>query len=188
MKQLKYISLLTLYILMITASASSQIQKQKVKKTNTDAAQTFRQLFWDSLPKPVGYVNDFENIFSDDEEKILDSLIKVFEIKTTIQIAVITLDSNMTTADSLDLLTLRFANVWGVGQKDKDNGVTIGISRSFRRMRIQNSYGIEKVMSDMDTKLLINTAFIPYFRNSKYFEGTLHGVNELMNLLEQRYK
>lgn len=184
----KYLSILTICILTVTSTPSCQVNKQQDKTTSADMGQSFRQIFWDSLPKPVGFVNDFENIYSDKEEKLLDSLIREFENRTTIQIAVITFDTNMTTADSLDALTLRFANDWGVGQKDKNNGVTIGISSGYRRMRIQNGYGIEKILTDNDTKQIIDTAFIPSFRDAKYFEGTFNGLDALMNILEQRYK
>jgi uncharacterized protein len=188
MTLLKYLNILTFFILTVTTTASCQGQKQENKNSTTDKAQTFRQIFWDSLPKPVGYINDYENIYSDGEEKILDSLIKDFESRTTIQIAVITIDTTMTTTDSLDALTLRFGKVWGVGQKDKNNGVTIGISQGYRRMRIQNGYGIEKVLTDDETKQIIDTAFIPSFRNAEYFKGTYNGLIALMNILKQRYK
>lgn len=188
MTPLKYLSILTFSILTVTATASCQVKKDKDRNATIDKAQTFRQLLWDSLPKPIGYVNDYENIYSDREEEVLDSLIKAFENKTTIQIANITIDTSMTTKDSLDALTLHFGNTWGVGQEGENNGVTIGISRGYRRMRIQNGYGIEKNLTDEETKQIIDTAFIPSFRDAKYFEGTFNGLVELMNILGQRYK
>jgi uncharacterized protein len=188
MTPLKYLSILTFFTLTVTTTASCQVQKDKDKNTTIDKPKTFRQLFWDSLPKPIGYVNDYENIYSDREEEVLDSLIKAFENKTTIQIAVITIDTSMTTKDSLDALTLHFGNTWGVGQKGKNNGMTIGISRGYRRMRIQNGYGIEKILTDEETKQIIDTVFIPSFRDAKYFDGTFNGLVELMNTLGQRYR
>jgi len=94
----------------------------------------------------------------------------------------------MTTADSLDIMTLRIANAWAVGQKEKNNGVVIGISRAYRKMRIQNGYGIEKILTDTETKDIIETAFIPGFSNANYFDGTLNGLKGLMAILEKRYK
>lgn len=186
---LKFLSILTLLILTVTSTASCQAKGKS--KTENSAAQKlglFRQIFWDSIPEPVGYVNDYENLYTDAEEKSLDSLIGDFERRTSIQVAVITFDTTMTTPDSLDALTLRIANVWGVGQKEKNNGVVIGISKGYRRMRIQNGYGIEKVLTDEETKQIIDTAFIPRFREAQYFEGTFQGLQTLMLTLEKRYK
>lgn len=185
----KYLSILTLLILTVTMTASCQINRNgKTEDSTEKKLHSFRQIFWDSLPQPVGYVNDYENLYTDKQEKTLDSLIRDFEKRTTIQIAVVTFDTTMTTPDSLDALTLRIAKAWGVGQKDKNNGVVIGISEGYRQMRIQNGYGIEKVLTDAETKQIIDTAFIPSYREAKYFEGTFQGLQTLMAILERRYK
>lgn len=175
-------------IVTIISTESCQVKNQNDKTKSADEVHSLRKEHWDNLPKPVGYVNDYENIYTDREEEVLDSLIKEFEDRTTIQIAIITIDSSMTTEDSLDALTLRFGNAWGVGQKGKNNGVVIGISQGYRRIRIQNGYGIEKFLSDNETKQIIDSAFIPNFRKAKYYEGTFNGLVELMNILQHRYK
>lgn len=184
---LKHLIASIFLILTVALPASCQINTPTSPNHSIDS--TGRKLylspqdFWDSLPEPVGYVNDYENLYTDSEEKTLDSLIAGFERKTTIQIALITFDTTMTTKDSLEALTLRIANVWGVGQKDKNNGVTIGICRGYRKMRIQNGDGIEKILTDRETKEIIDTAFIPSFKDGKYFEGTLIGVKTLIATL-----
>jgi len=61
--------------------------------------------------------------------------------------------------------------------------VTIGICRGYRKMRIQNGDGIEKILTDRETKEIIDTAFIPSFKDGKYFEGTLIGVKTLIATL-----
>jgi uncharacterized protein len=141
--------------------------------------------FGQSLPKSIGFVNDFENIFTDKQEQVLDSLIKNFEKETKIQIAIVTLDSSYTNKSDFDNYTLKLANNWGVGQKDKDNGLLIGISSSLRKMRIQNGYGIKKILSDQETQVLIDSLFIPNFKQDKYFDGTKKGVTGIINTLER---
>ena len=189
MTHTKYLSILILLALIAFKNESCQTTK------NTDSLQTkseelakYRRIFWDNLPEPGGFINDYENLYTDREEATLDSLIKDFEKKTTIQIAVVTIDTILTSSDSLDALTLRLARHWRVGLKGKNNGVLIGISRAYRKMRIQNGYGIEKILTDAETKQIIDTVFIPSFRDAKYIEGTLNGLVELMNVLGQRYK
>lgn len=170
---------------------NSKINANPNSGTDSSTAQvshSYGNIFRDSIPRPTGYVNDYEQIFTYAEEQRLDSLISDFEKRTTIQIAVVTLDITMTTRDSLDALTLKIAKAWGVGQKGKDNGVVIGISRGLRQMRIQNAYGIEKILSDEETKVIIDTAFIPSYREAKYFEGTFAGLKALMKVLGERYK
>jgi uncharacterized protein len=126
--------------------------------------QASRQIFWDSLPKPLSWTNDYEDLFSDTEKQKLDSIISAFEKETTMQICIVTIDTIYTSKEKFDDLALHIANDWGVGQKDKNNGVTICISAGHRRIRICNGYGIEKILSDEETKEIMNSYFISKFK------------------------
>lgn len=135
------------------------------------------------LPEPKGFVNDFEDLLSDEQEEFLDSLIAVYEKETMIEIAIVTLDSPMTSEEEFDNYTLELANHWGVGKKDLDNGVLIGVSSTLRRIRIQNGFGIEEILSDEETQKIIEAYFIPKFKNGDYFEGIKLGTIEIMKKL-----
>ena len=81
----KYISILTLSILTATSTVSCQATGKNNKDDNsTQSLRSFRQIFWDSLPQPTGYVNDYENLYTDNEENLIDSLILDIEKRTTI--------------------------------------------------------------------------------------------------------
>ena len=188
MTPLKYLSFLLLFFWTVTSTASCKSYSDKFKTKDTQEKSLNSQHFQDSLPRPLGYVNDFEALFSKSEQQTLDSLLQGFEKRTSIQIVVITIDTSMTTKDSLEAFTLKIGNSWGVGQKDKNNGVVIGISQAYRKISIQNGYGIEKILSNAETKEIIDTAFIPSFREANYFQGTLTGLRSLMKILEERFK
>jgi uncharacterized protein len=140
----------------------------------------YHKLLRDAVPPATSYVTDWEDIFTEAQEAQLDSMIANFENKTTIQVAVVTIDSCMTTSDEFDSTTLKIANTWGVGQKDKNNGVVIGISRSLRMMRIQNGAGISPQLNDTDTQQIVDSVFLPYFEKGQFFEGTQAGLNAIM--------
>lgn len=80
-------------------------------------------------------------------------------------------------------VTYKIANAWGAGKKELNNGVLIGISRGRKKIRIQNGLGTEKVFSDEKTKEIIDTKFIPNFRNGKFFEGTYEGTKAIIDFL-----
>jgi uncharacterized protein len=96
---------------------------------------------------------------------------------------VVTLDTGMLEKDSLEVLTTRIGNYWGVGQKDKNNGITVGICRGYGRMTIRNGAGIEKILTDEATKGIIDNAFIPGFKKADYYAGTVNGLKDLMEIL-----
>ena len=74
-----------------------------------------------AFPKPTGTVNDFAEILDATTRADLESVIRDIERTTSAQIAV-------ATVSSLDGMTIEeYANKlfheWGIGKKDKDNGV-----------------------------------------------------------------
>lgn len=138
------------------------------------------------LPKPKGYVNDFIQIFTARELEVLDSIIGAHEKETTNQIAIISFDSRMMGSCDVDHYTRAIGNTWGVGHKNKNNGIVIGIAPSLRKMRIENGYGIEKIISDQETKRIIDSNFIPEFKYANYFEGTRTGLIALINLINSK--
>jgi uncharacterized protein len=181
-KYLKAAALLILSSYLICACQMFEKQESIDAEKTIESPSNQRSLS-KRLPQPNGYISDFENLFSASEIKNLDSIITDIEKKTTVQIVVVTLDSTMTNSDNFEDFTWQLANDWGVGQKGKDNGILIGISAGLRKIRIQNGKGIEKKLSNEDTKLIVDSVFIPSFRQGNYFEGTNNGIHVLMNIL-----
>ncbi len=145
----------------------------------------FKHHFNDTLPSPKNYVNDYENLFTPPQEDSLNQLINLFEKLTSNQIAIVSFDSTMVSKQNFDELTLRLANAWGVGDKDKNNGILIGICAGYKKIRIQNGKGIEKILSNSTTQNIIDSSFIPYFKQADYFSGALNGVKTIMQKLTQ---
>ena len=137
------------------------------------------------MPKPKSYVNDYTYLFTPEQAESLNILLSDFEKKTTNQIAVVSFDTTMVSKQDFDALTLKLANAWGVGQKDKNNGILIGICAGYKKMRIQNGLGIEKILSDPATKQIVDSDFIPFFKQGEYFIGTLNGINTIIKKLGQ---
>ncbi|MFT3981561.1 MAG: TPM domain-containing protein [Ferruginibacter sp.] len=152
--------------------------------SNKIAAHRDSTICGTKLPQPRGYVNDYVNLFTEDQAKYLESIIENHEAETTNQIVIVTFDSAMMGRCRLEEYTLAIGSNWGVGQKEKNNGVVIGISPSLRKMRIENGYGIQKILSDQQTKQLIDSVFIPSFREGAYFEGTKNGLLALIEKIK----
>jgi uncharacterized protein len=148
---------------------------------------TYKKNTWtDSIPEPIGYVNDFENIFTEKEEESLTRIIDSIEKATTIQIAVVCWDKNTMPNKEFFELNLATAKKWGVGQKGKNYGIFIGICLGVRKIRILNGYGIEAVYTDEETSLVLNETIFPYFKQSKYYEGIKAGILRMISELKGR--
>ena len=153
----------------------------QVSDTSNDYGEFATSSYKIQFPiRPAGWTNDFENIFSARQIFELDSIISKFETETSNEIAIVTLDSSWTSAEKFDSLILTIHNNWGVGKKNINNGILIGISTGLRRIRISNGFGIEKILSDSATKQIIDQVIIPAFKQANFFKGTKEGLFALM--------
>lgn len=134
-----------------------------------------------SFPDPVGYVSDFENLYSIQEQKIISELITAFEDKTSNQIAIATIP-DLGNYDNIDDLSFDLANFWGVGQRDKDNGVLLVISSAKRKVSIKTGYGVEKLLTDQEAKSIIDNVILPEFKKGEFYKGTQAG---LLNIIKE---
>ena len=141
-----------------------------------------------NIPQQTGWANDFYNLFTAAEIKRFDSLISDFERKTTIEIALVTIDSSMMGPVEFEPYTYQLANTWGVGKKDKHNGIVVAIFPDIRKMRIENGYGIESLLTNEETKEIIDQFFIPHFKEGRYFEGTWYGLVTLMERVSKSFQ
>jgi uncharacterized protein len=161
----------------------------RVTQKNIDSFNTTsKENVIDSLkyiPEPVGYTNDFVKLFTQKEVESLDSLIIDYKKKTTVQFAIATINSSFMGPIEFESYTLRMLRTWGVGTKEKNNGILIVIAPDIRRIRIENGYGIEKILTNQETKEIIDSVFIPYFRESKFFTATKEGILAIIKKLKE---
>lgn len=139
-------------------------------------------------PQPNDWVRDYEEIFSSSELEELNNILKKFEEETTNEIVIITIDSSWIAKHNFDSLTLVLAKKWAVGKKGKNNGILFGICTGHKILRIQNGYGIEAKLSNINTKKIIDESILPDFKLEQYFEGTKkrnhgHYSKDSLNLL-----
>jgi uncharacterized protein len=166
-----------LFFLFSSESCISQDTTSKNPRTTFHISKERSDSLSIHIPRPKGFINDYTHLFTENEIQVLDSLVRVYEKMTTIEIVVATVDSSLVKdADFED---------WGIGKKEKNNGILIVISPDLRRMRIENGYGIAKFFSDAETKQIIDNFFIPKFKEAKYFQGTYHGIIAITDQLKK---
>jgi uncharacterized membrane protein YgcG len=177
------ISLIGLFFTQVCLSATAQ------EKNDVIIAQApggfslhghiYHKHFNDAVPPASGYVTDWENLFSAAQVAHLDSMVDNFSHQTGIQIAIVTIDSSMTSKEGFDSVIMKLGNSWGVGQ-DSSKGIVIGISNSLGIMRIQNGVGVSAVLPDAETQKIVDTDFLPEYEKGDYYQGTLTGLGIIM--------
>ncbi len=173
-----------LFIFFISVSLDSLSQNQSYRqRANASAVKTSYGPHF-KIPEPVGLVNDFEKLFTETETKKLDSLIMVIHNITSVQIAIITIDSNMINKDQLEDFTKETFKSWGLQVNGQFNGILIGLSNTYKKLRIENGDGVEQALTDYEIQSIVENSFIPYLKDNKYYEGTINGLAAIMNKLK----
>ena len=176
------------FIICLLTFSNVWSQKEEIKDVSLRQLmiENLRQLFWIDPIRLTPWISDYEGLYTEEQEAKLNEVINTFEAATTIEIAIVTLDTLKVSKNKFEDLSLHIANTWGVGKPDKSNGILIAISKDYRFMRIQNGNGIKKIITDDETKQVINNYFIPEFKIGNYFEGTLNGLQGLIRLIKTK--
>ncbi|MFD2541727.1 TPM domain-containing protein [Lacinutrix gracilariae] len=124
-------------------------------------------------------VNDYDSIFSSSQRKELSDIILEYNVKTTRQIVVVTIDSLNPYSDIQKMAT-DLGNYWGVGTAEKDNGLIILLCKPCQKIGIATGYGTERFLTDEICNEVIDKTIIPEFKNGEFYEGMKNGVTELI--------
>jgi uncharacterized protein len=98
------------------------------------------------FPPPSGYVNDFASILSSSVKAELEQELQDFKQTSGHEIALVTLKSLQ--GDSIENVAVAIFEQWGIGTKEKDNGVLLLVAPQERKLRIEVGYGLESVLTD----------------------------------------
>ncbi|WP_236422127.1 TPM domain-containing protein, partial [Pseudomonas syringae] len=72
---------------------------------------------------------------------------------------------------------------WGIGQKGKDNGALLIVARDERKLRIEVGYGLEGVLTDAQSWVIINQVIAPKFKAGNFSQGISDGVSAMVQVV-----
>ncbi|NMB28961.1 MAG: TPM domain-containing protein [Clostridiaceae bacterium] len=89
--------------------------------------------------------------------------------------------------DSIEEAALDIFRTWGIGSRDKDNGILLLIAKEDRKLRIEVGYGLEGAIPDSTADRIIRNIIAPRFREDDFDGGVLDGFNAIMTLIAEEY-
>ena len=140
-----------------------------------------RSLAFDIPVKPQGFVSDYAGILSAENKNALENKISNFEKQTSNEIAVVTIPS--LDGDTVENVAQNIFTKWGIGKKDKNNGVLILVAIAEHRTRIQTGYGVEGDLTDLATSYIQSEIMTPAFRQNDYYAGLSGAVDKIIESL-----
>lgn len=144
------------------------------------AAVLFGQYSWvdaqplPQRPDPPKLVNDLAGMLSSQEVQDLETRLVAYDDTTGTQFMIITIPS----LGGWEISTFAFAigDAWGVGQEKKDNGLVIVIAKEDRKVFIATGRGLEGPLPDVLCKRIVDRIMVPEFREGRFYEGLLKGI------------
>jgi len=121
------------------------------------------------------YINDYANILSSEtEEYILSKSIALNNVDGT-QIVVVTVPN--LGGYSLEEYANELFNTWGIGSKDKNNGLLLLLALEEREFRVEVGDGLGGILPDGKTGRFQDDYIIPYLRNNDWDNGLKNGYD-----------
>ncbi len=134
-----------------------------------------------TFPALTGRVMDTANVISDATEFDLTNKLAALEAKTSRQLVVVTVPS-LQGYDISDY-GYQLGRAWGIGQAKLNNGVLFIIAPTEHKARIEVGYGLEPILTDALSEVILQSAVLPKFRSGDYDAGVEAGVEALIQQL-----
>ncbi|GAB3842555.1 TPM domain-containing protein [Hymenobacter jeollabukensis] len=129
-------------------------------------------------PVPFTFVTDQAQLLRPADVQKLESGLRRYADNTGTQVVVVTVPSldGREVADYARAL----GTAWGVGQRDKDNGVVVLLAGQEHKVSIQAGSGLRQQLPPELINRIINEQMTPGFKQGNYFLGLRTGLNTLM--------
>lgn len=147
---------------------------------------TFFRVNGQDFPKKAnGFCNDYTNTLNSSERNELEGFLRNFEKKTSNEVVVAIFPDLQ--GHSVEQFSHEVAETWGIGKKNKNNGVLLAIFMKEHKMRIEVGYGLEPTLTDSRCKRIIDDYIVPNFKVKKYYEGIKSGLDVITEIIKGEF-
>ena len=134
-----------------------------------------------NFPELTGRVVDDADLLSYPEEVAITADLKALEDKSSDQVVVVTLPSLQ--GYTIEDFGYQLGRHWGIGTEKLDNGVILIVAPNERKVRIEVGRGLEGMLTDALSKIIIENAILPRFREGDFAGGIKDGVRDVILVL-----
>lgn len=122
-----------------------------------------------AFPSPVGYVNDFANVITDNKSRAeLQLITNSLRDEQGVELVVVTMPS-VQPYTAQEYRTLLFEE-WGIGGPE-DSGLLILLVMDTRELEVEVGYGLEGILPDGKVGAILDQFAVPYFRVNNFGGG-----------------
>jgi uncharacterized protein len=133
------------------------------------------------FPPLTGRVVDAAHVLSPEVQAALTAKLAALEQKTTRQLVVVTLPT--LGGYEIEDYGNQLLRAWGIGQKATNNGAVFIVVPSEHKVRIEVGYGLEPVLTDALSSVILQRAVLPKFRAGDIQGGVVDGTDAIISQL-----
>lgn len=111
---------------------------------------------------------------------LLKKKLNDYNDSTSTQIAIVIVKN--LDGDEAGNYAFKLGDKWGIGRKQKDNGMLILISKETRDAFIAPGRGMEGAITDIHCDRIVENIIVPNFKNKNYYEGLNGAVDAIIKL------
>ena len=129
------------------------------------------------VPYLSGRVNDQVALIGDESRARIEQRLQKLEQQSGAQVAVLIIRGLQ--GESLEDFSMQVAETWKLGREGVDDGVLLLIAREDRGIRIEVGYGLEHVLTDLESRRIIDYLMAPAFRKGEFEQGVEAAVEAI---------
>ena len=133
------------------------------------------------FPALTGRVVDDANILTPQTKADLDQKLAALEQNTSRQLVVVTIPS--LGGYEISDYGYQLGRAWGIGQAKLNNGILFIVAPTEHKTRVEVGYGLEPIVTDAFSSVVIQTQVLPKFRKGDFNGGVEAGANALIEQL-----
>ena len=137
-------------------------------------------------PSPPRLVNDFAHAMTPDQVATLEDKLVAYDDSTSIQIAVVTVNTTNDTA--IEEYALKILRDWKVGNKKTNNGLVILAAIQDHKVFIATGYGMEGSVPDVTAKEIVENEIVPNFKQGNFYVGFNNAADAIIKASTGEYK
>ena len=133
----------------------------------------------DGFPKPVGYVNDFDSIFSVTEKNKLQDKLQRYDNLTYNRIILVTIPSYYQYS-SIDDFAKNLGEQWDMTKKEIDNTIFIIVNLAQKEVKIELGSTSENFIQDSIKEKITENLLQDALPQNKLYDGFDKAINKLI--------
>jgi uncharacterized protein len=134
------------------------------------------------VPALAARVTDVTGTLTAGQQAELEQKLADFEARKGAQIAVLLVPT--TQPEEIEQYSIRVVEAWKLGRKKIDDGALLILAKDDHKLRIENGYGLEGVLTDAASNRIIEDTMVPLLRQGQYYTAISAGVDQMMRLID----